>query len=225
VTTKLVAWAKSYTDRGRYSPIGIAFHWVMAALVLFQLGWGLWADWVMPGGDKVWAYQVHSAAGLPILILAIGRVMWRTMVDDPYNDADKQGLQTKIAHVTTGLFYVAFFALPLSGWVMWSAIAPPGPLYVAGVVPWPQIPLNELPPAMNFVILDLAEDVHVAFVILLFALIPVHVAAALKHHFWDRHDVLRGILPEVPDWEDPDRPSGRSNSAPGDVLQRESRVG
>lgn len=199
---RLQAWGRSYTERGRYTPVGIVFHWVMAALIMFQIGWGFWTDWMMAGGDKLYAYQVHSAAGLPILVLAIGRVMWRVLIDDPYNDADTQGWQTSIAHVTALLFYVAFFALPLSGWIMWSSVAAPGPLYLAGVLPWPQVPLSGLSIETRFVILDLAEDVHTATVILLLLLIPAHVAAALKHHFWDRHDVLRGMLPEIPDWED-----------------------
>ena len=197
---RLRAWGNSYTKRGRYSPVGIAFHWIMAALILFQLGWGFWTDWMMPGGDKVYAYQVHSAAGLPILILAIGRMIWRMLIDDPYNDADTQGWQTNIAHVTAYLFYLTFFTLPLSGWLMWSSIAA-GPLYLGGVVPWPQVPLQGLEPLTRYFILDLAEDVHIASVILLLALIPAHVGAALKHHFWDRHDVLQGMLPEIPDWE------------------------
>ena len=49
----LRAWARRHTERSRYSPVGIAFHWVMAFLVLFQLGWGFWTDWMMPGGDKL----------------------------------------------------------------------------------------------------------------------------------------------------------------------------
>ncbi len=71
---RLRAWGNSYTTRGRYSPLGIAFHWGMAALILFQIGWGFWSDWLMPGGDKVRAYQIHSAAGLPVLLLAIARI-------------------------------------------------------------------------------------------------------------------------------------------------------
>lgn len=156
----------------------------------------------MPGGDKVFAYQVHSAAGLPVLLLAVGRMAWRTLIDDPYNDADRQGVKTTIAHVTAYLFYVTFFTLPLSGWIMWSSIASPGPLYLGGVLPWPQVPLSDLEPLTRYAILDLAEDVHIASVILLLALIPAHAGAALKHHFWDRHDVLQGMLPEIPDWED-----------------------
>ncbi len=32
---RLRAWGNRYTKRGRYSPVGIVFHWVMAALILF----------------------------------------------------------------------------------------------------------------------------------------------------------------------------------------------
>ena len=220
---RLRAWGNSFTRRGRYSPVGIAFHWIMAALVLFQIGWGFWTDWMMPGGNKIAAYQVHSAAGLAVLVLAIGRVLWRTLITDPYNDADTQGVQTKIAHGTALLFYATFFALPLSGWMMWSSVAPPGPLYLAGVMPWPQLPFSELEPETAFAVLDIAEDVHIASVILLLLLIPAHVGAALKHHFWDRHDVLRGMLPEVPDWED-DRPAGRRTPSPR-VIPKGSEAG
>ena len=36
-------WAVSYTEHGKYSPVGVWFHWIMAGLVLFQLGSG----WMM----------------------------------------------------------------------------------------------------------------------------------------------------------------------------------
>ena len=220
---RLRAWGNSYTSRGRYSPVGIAFHWVMAALILFQLGWGFWTDLMMPGGDKVLAYQVHSAAGLPVLLLAIGRIFWRALITDPFNDADTQGWQTRVAHATALLFYLTFFTLPLSGWVMWSSVAAPGPLYLGGVIPWPQVPLESVDPLTRYALLDLAEDVHIGSVILLLVLIPAHVGAALKHHFWDRHDVLRGMLPEIPDWEG--RPAGQPNSPPAPAFPRGSEAG
>jgi cytochrome b561 len=169
----------------------------MAALVLFQLAWGFWSDIAMPGGDKVMAYQVHSAVGLPILVLAILRGFWRILIPGPENDADGLGIQTKVAHVTHILFYVCFFGLPLSGWAMWSSIASPGPLYLAGFLPWPQLPLEGIGDDTRFAILQLAEKIHRYLVILLLVLIPAHVGAALKHHFWDRHDVLRGMLPDI----------------------------
>lgn len=215
---ELRAWAARHTEEDRYSPIGIAFHWVMALLVLFQLTWGWYTGWLHPGGDKLFAYQVHSAVGLPILILAILRLIWRIIIPGPYNDADRLGWQTKAAYVTHYLFYLCFFGLPLSGWAMWSSIAEPGPLYLAGVLPWPQLPFDSLPLATRWTIMDVAEDVHHVLVMLLMLLVPAHVGAALKHHFWNRHDVLRGMLPEIPDAEDP---RGAARHKPREPLTHE----
>ena len=199
----LRAWARTHTERSRYSPVGIAFHWIMALLVMFQLAWGYYTSWLPAGGDKLYAYQVHSAVGLPILLLALGRLGWRIMIPGPENDADRQGWQTKIAYALHYMFYAAFFGLPLSGWAMWSSVAQPGPLYLAGVLPWPQLPFDQMPLTMRWRIMEIAEDVHSVLVMALLLTIPLHVGAALKHHFWDRHDVLRGMLPEIPDVEDP----------------------
>ena len=194
-------WARTHTQRGRYSPVGIAFHWVMAALVMFQLGWGYYPSWLPAGGAKLYAYQIHSAVGLPILLLAIARFFWRLTIPGPENDADRQGWQTQVAYAMHYVFYIAFFGLPLSGWAMWSSIAEPGPLYLGGLLPWPQLPFHQLPLTLRWQILDWAEDIHHILVITLLVVIPLHVGAALKHHFWDRHDVLRGMLPEIPDAE------------------------
>jgi cytochrome b561 len=199
---ELRAWGEKYNKEGRYTPVGMAFHWVMAALILFQLGWGFWTDLMMPGGDKIRAYEIHSAVGLPILVLAVGRFLWRRlMYPGPINDADVEGWRSAVAHLTAVAFYVLFFTLPISGWVMWSSVASPGPLYLAGVLPWPQVPLHNFDTAARFAILDLAEDAHWYSILALLLLIPAHVGAALMHHFWWRHDVLTAMLPEVPDWE------------------------
>jgi cytochrome b561 len=199
----LRAWARSHTERSRYSPVGIGFHWVMAFLVIFQLGWGYYTSWLPAGGDKIYGYEVHSAVGLTILLLALGRFGWRLMIPGPVNDADRQGWQSYAAYALHYVFYITFFGLPLSGWAMWSSVAEPGPLYVAGRLPWPQLPFDQMPLTMRWRIMDMAEDVHHVLVITLLLIIPLHVVAALKHHFWDRHDVLRGMLPEIPDVEDP----------------------
>lgn len=200
---KLRAWARTHTEEGRYSPVGQIFHWVMAALILFQLGWGFYTSMIGVGGDKIVAYQVHSAAGLPVLILAILRFAWRSIIPGPENDADNLPIgQELLANLLIVLFYISFFALPLSGWVMWSSLANPGPLYLGGFLPWPELPLGNLPLTVRLQILDVAEDVHQVLVWTLVFIVPLHVGAALKHHFWDRHDVLSGMLPEIPDSED-----------------------
>jgi len=85
------------------------------------------------------------------------------------------------------------------------------------------MPFDGVEPITRYAILDLAEDVHTGSVILLLLLIPAHVGAALKHHFWDRHDVLQGMLPDIPDWEG--RPAGATHSRPGPVAPKGSEAG
>ena len=197
------AWARRHTERDRYSPIGVAFHWVMAALILFQLGWGWYTSMLPAGGAKLLGYRLHSAVGVLILVLAGGRLAWRIIVPGPVNDADRLGWQTQAAYATHYVFYICFIGLPLSGWAMWSALGTSAPLSVGGVLPWPLLPFQELSPDWQWRILRWAEDVHYVLILTLVVFVPLHVAAALKHHFWNRHDVLRGMLPEIPDEEKP----------------------
>lgn len=213
-------WAAQYSDEGRYSPVGQIFHWTMAALVTFQLGWGWWMSRLPVGGEKLDAFLVHAEMGLLMFVLAIFRALWRLVVPGPVNDADRLGWQSVAATLTHIIFYVCFFALPLSGWGMWSSVHGE-PLSVAGLIPWPQMPFETLSPEIRWWILDWAEGLHALLVILLLVMIPLHVGAALKHHFWDRHDVLKGMLPDLEgpeegpdvaerDVSEPDRERGRA---------------
>jgi cytochrome b561 len=201
VIARIQAWAARHTAERRYSPVGIAFHWVMATLIVFQIYWGWRMSRLAVGTDKLDAFGVHSQLGLLMLVLAALRATWRIIVPGPVNDADKLGWQTKLAYLTHALFYVCFFGLPLSGWAMWSALGEVPPLELAGIT-WPLMPFHDAPIAVQWAVLDWAEGVHALLVFLLLVMVPLHVGAALKHHFWDKHDVLIGMLPEL----DADRP-------------------
>ncbi|WP_447752174.1 cytochrome b [Sphingopyxis fribergensis] len=192
----LQAWAARYAADRRYSPVGQIFHWVMAALVIFQLGWGWYMSRVPAGGEKLEAFRVHAELGLLMLVLAALRAIWRLIIPGPVNDADRLGWQTAAAYVTHILFYLCFFGLPLSGWAMWSTVQGEE-LKIAGIIPFPYMPFETLAPQLQWWILDWAEGIHALLILLLVAMIPIHVGAALKHHFWDRHDVLRGMLPDL----------------------------
>ncbi|KZY18746.1 cytochrome B, partial [Erythrobacter sp. HI0038] len=150
---------------------------------------------------KLATYELHSELGLTILFLAILRFGWRLFVPDPVNDADAPSWQSTAAHITQYLFYGLFALLPLSGWAMWSAIQPVQSLRLAGLVAIPPMPFHTLSPAWQYQVLDWAESLHVLGIIGLALLVPLHVIAALKHHFWDRDDTVRGILPEIRDDE------------------------
>lgn len=192
---RLRAWARGHTRRRVYSPVGVAFHWIVAAMILFQLWWG-WRIGRMPvGPDKLDAYETHTQVGLTILVLALLRLVWRLMIPGPINDADKPGWESKAAYLNHVALYVCLIGLPLSGWVMLSATAREYELTVAGVIPWPQLPLGDVSPPRRWAIEAWAEQVHWGFIVAVLILIPLHVAATLKHELVDRDDVLRGMLP------------------------------
>ena len=83
--------------------------------------------------------------------------------------------------------YVLFFVVPLVGWAQSSAKG--FPVVWFGVLPLPDfVPKDKE-------LGELLEDVHAALAWTLCAIVVVHVAAALEHHF-RRHDgVLRRMLP------------------------------
>jgi cytochrome b561 len=199
---KLVAqaleWAAGHHDEGRYSPVAIVFHWTMAVLVLFQLGWGWWMGRLPVGGAKVGAYEVHFAVGLLMLLLVIGRLSWRLLAPDLINDADKPGWESVMARITHYVFYICLFGLPLTGWAMVSATAPEATLRGAGVIPWPLLPFHDLSNTQLWLIEEVAEGMHWGMVVTLLLMIPLHAGAAVKHHLIDRDDVFHAMLPVVP---------------------------
>lgn len=192
---KIRAWARTYTADDRYSPVGQFYHWVMAALVFFQLWWGWWMSRLPVGADKLEGYQLHSRIGVLLMVLILLRGAWRLFIPGPVNDADKPGWQSTAAHLTHYAFYAILVGLPLSGWAMWSSTASSQPLSVAGVLPWPQLPLSNLPERTRWLIMRWADDIHLALVFALLLMLVGHIGAALKHHFWDRDDVLAGMVP------------------------------
>lgn len=192
----ILQWAAGHADEGRYSPVAIAFHWTMAVLIFVQLGLGWWMGRVPVGVDKAQAYSLHFALGVPMLVLAMGRLGWRMLAPGPINDADKPGWQTTAAKITHGVFYTCLLGLPLSGWLMVSATARDQTLTLVGL-PWPLLPLESLPNTTLWRLEAIGEWLHGGLIASLLLLVPIHIAAALEHHFIARDDVLHGMLPIV----------------------------
>lgn len=194
----ILEWAAGHTDEGRYSPVAIVFHWTMAGLAFLQLALGWWMGRLPVGGGKVAAYDLHYAVGVLMLVLAMGRGAWRLLAPGPINDADKPGWESTAAHITHYVFYICLLGLPLSGWAMISATARDQRLALVGFIDWPLLPLQDLSFRSRWMIEAVSEWMHWGLVVTLLLLIPIHVAAALKHHVIDRDDVLHGMLPILP---------------------------
>jgi cytochrome b561 len=192
--TRVRIWALTHTSKRRYSPVGVVFHWGMAVVIVAMLLLG----WVMgridSGGTKLTAFEWHMAIGLITLGLSLLRLVWRILIPGPVNDADNLGWQTRIAQLTHAVFYLCFIGLPLTGWLTWSSFAGADRIDL-GVLHIPPFPFESLSFATKANVLYWADTGHHLLIWLLLLVIPAHIGAALKHHFWDRDTVLRRMLP------------------------------
>jgi cytochrome b561 len=102
------------------------------------------------------------------------------------------------AHVSHFLLYVFIIGAPLTGWIMVSSgkrIAPTdymalGIFHIPPISFLANMPLEERMPFREF-----GHDGHMILVWSLIILIPIHVGAALYHHFMRRDQVLKRMLP------------------------------
>jgi cytochrome b561 len=178
-----------------------ALHWLMAALILFQLGFGLYMTRVEDLLERFVLTQTHKSWGFVIFLLALGRVLWRLANRArPALPPTMPAWQVRAAGISHALLYVLMILLPVSGWVMASASPTQDLLQMQNLVfaryalPDPFVPGVE-------VIEEAAKTVHATAAICLATLLALHVGAALKHQFVD-HDgllarIVRGAPPEV----------------------------
>lgn len=192
----VVQWAEGYNRRGQYSPIGVAFHWIMAAAILFQLGYGWYLGFQGVGADKYLGYQLHGTIGFTIMTVGALRFFWRSNIAGP-DLVDDDSFSGKASAALQYFFYLCFFALPISGWVMWSALPGELTLSVAGLVPIPNLPFHQLSFDLQARLIRYATNTHQIFIWGLMLGIPGHAGAALLHHFIKRDRVLASMLPDL----------------------------
>jgi cytochrome b561 len=170
----------------RYGVVAQLFHWAIVALVITQFVLAKRAEGLSPIA-KIGILATHKSIGITILGLALLRLAWRWFNPVPPLPAGAPRWQDRAAHASHFLLYALLFVTPLLGWFMSSARA--------FSVSW--FGLVTLPDfiAPNRATFETLRDAHEFAATTLGVIAIVHAAAALKHHFLDRDDVLRRMLP------------------------------
>jgi cytochrome b561 len=168
-----------------YSAFSRWVHWLTLALIvcLFAIGWFI-GD--LPQAMRRPALQLHQSFGITVLALTILRLIWRFMAGVPAMPADLPGWQKLSARVSHVLLYALLLGQPLVGW-LWSSAGTREINYFFLVrMPWliaPDKPLSRT-----------LANLHGLIAYALLAVIGLHAAAALFHHFIRRDRVLLGML-------------------------------
>ncbi|MCB1938352.1 MAG: cytochrome b [Rhodocyclaceae bacterium] len=171
----------------RYTPTAIALHWLIALGIAGSFALGLYMHELPLSPTKLKLYSWHKWAGVTLFVLALLRLGWRITHPAPPLPAHMPAALRKASHVTHWLLYALMFAIPLSGWLMSSALG-------FQTVWFGVLPLPDLVPK-DKALGDALRAVHEVLNFTLLALVGVHTAAALKHHFIDRDTVLTRMLP------------------------------
>ncbi|MCR5864139.1 MAG: cytochrome b [Aquincola tertiaricarbonis] len=189
----IIEWAEGYNRRGLYSPIGVAFHWIMAAMMFFQIGHGWYLAWLPAGGDKYLGYQTHTQIGLTLMALGSLRFFWKSQIKGP-ETVEEDSFEGRASRLLQNWFYFSFFALPISGWVMWSTLPSDLPLLIAGIVPFPNLPFDQLSEALQLRLMRWAATAHLWIVWITTLAIPGHAGAAVLHYVIKKDRVLQSML-------------------------------
>lgn len=169
----------------RFNLLQRTLHWMMAIGILAMLFIGVG---MVSTVDRIYLTLVgiHKPLGIAILVLAVVRLTVRLRAGAPALPVDMpepMKLAARLSHVA---LYALMIAMPLIGWSMLSAAD--YPVIVAGMR------LPHILPA-NAELHGLLSAAHRAFAYCLFALILLHLAAALFHAWVRRDDVFQTMAP------------------------------
>ena len=174
-------------SRHSYTATAKALHWGMAVLLVGTLALGIYMHELPLSPEKLQFYSWHKWAGVTVFVLVVVRAAWRfTHRPPPLPDGMAPRLQ-RLAHAGHALLYALMLAIPVSGWLMSSAKG-------FQTVWFGILPLPDLVPK-DRALGHLLGEVHEWLAMLFIAVLVLHVAAAFKHHFIDRDDILRRMLP------------------------------
>ncbi len=185
-----------------YGLVAIIFHWSMAILILGMLGLGLYMTSLPQTDPAAFAlYQLHKSLGFTVLALAVLRLLWRCLNPAPALPSGMGRAERLAAQLGHAGLYGLMLVLPLSGWLMVS-VSPWGiPTVLFNVLHVPHVPVPEALGDKAAAEATL-KAVHEALAWALLALVGLHVAAALKHHFIAKDTILRRMTSLRPARED-----------------------
>lgn len=127
---------------------------------------------------------LHASAGFLLLAMVAYRLVWRFINPPPPLPVNMSNSERLLAYMSHIALYAAMVLIPLTGWFAFTEHVK----RTLGVAPASFFGITKIP-----LLSDFGIDFH--FIHrwggrAAMALIAIHAIAAMKHHFYDRDDVL-----------------------------------
>ncbi len=173
----------------RFTALQRLLHWTMAASILAMLFIGVgMVSTVMP--KYLTLVSIHKPLGVAILALVLIRLAVRLRYGAPSLPADLPDPMKLAAKLSHYALYTLMIGMPLIGWAMMSAAGYPIVLFTGWTLP-PILPQNASLHALLW-------SAHFYLAFAFFALILLHIAAALFHALVRRDGVFETMAPVIP---------------------------
>lgn len=172
-----------------YTHSAIALHWLVALAILCAFPLGVYMHELPLSPNKLQLYSYHKWLGISALLLVAIRLAWRLGHRPPSLLPGMPRWQEIAAHAIHHSLYLLMLAVPLSGWLMSSAMG--FSVVWFGVLPLPDLISKDKQLG------ELLKGVHATLNFTMLALILVHAAAAIKHHLFERDGTLARMLPFI----------------------------
>ena len=164
----------------RYDQGQIILHWLIAAMIFFMLGLGLWMvglpkeSELPPGQESVRAFWflLHKSMGITIAAFIILRVIWRLTHTAPPLPDSVPSWQQSLSGFVHFLLYGLMIAMPITGYLQSMYSKYDTKLW--GVT-LPRLAEGDAVARETF------TDIHQALAYIFIAVLVLHVGAAMKH--------------------------------------------
>lgn len=171
----------------RYGRLSIALHWLTLALLIGVYACIELREMYPRGSDPREALKTwHFMLGLTVFLVVWVRFAARVMGKTPPIVPPAPKWQVVVATIVEFSLYGLMVILPLLGWLTLSA--------EGDVIPFFGLQLPALV-AENKPLAGRTEELHVMIATIGYFLIGLHAAAALFHHYVQRDNTLKRMLP------------------------------
>ena len=182
-----------------FHPLSIATHWATRVLLAAVYALIEFKGIFPKGSDAREAMKHwHFVLGLTVFGFVALRLLLRAAVPAPAIVPAPAAWQQRVATAMHVALYAFLLAMPLLGWLTLSAKSTPVPFF-GWELPALLAPDKELARSL--------KEVHEAIATLGYALVGVHAAAALFHHYVMRDNTLVLMLPWARRWARKPAPS------------------
>lgn len=185
----------------KFGSVAKWMHWVTALLILIAYVSVYYLHWVLndEGPLRSPIIQLHKGIGFSILVFVILRLYWRATNPHPKLPSNMPAWQIKGANISHFMLHFMLIVTPVSGYLGNTSGVNYGLFHVASLsqvsiftdmLAQFDLTYEEFEIPFDFFHYEIAGP------LIFWIVIAVHASAGLYHHFVEKDDVLKRMLPE-----------------------------